>query len=334
MDESWVSKIDPLFKGKQPKFWADKVFHLFANRTCRPKKGDLREIAVALYFLFCGDCIRRSQNDDYRTFSVPFQKWLDKLVLGSVEPKAAESSEEEQNRSSIGKTTVSDTQQVQAAAHKVTIDGRVSFVQFQRLYLRLPLEDLLTQRFLKDLYMSGTACFLHYGGPLFDIVASVQGNDGTYRALLVCVKAHHTFGRRDVDIEFNAMDQFRNDLASSEVISNACFMLVLIGSDVQTRESMPECTKDKLLVMIPSEDSFGCSRLVTDSTEQREKCEIHSSHNFLNSYEVASMDDTERVAFVTKCLRSSASAGSVHYLDAILKHGPNEAIGAAGDDED
>jgi hypothetical protein len=152
MDGDWQSNE---VKGQLPYFWTKKAFDLFASGMCRPNKGDLGEIAVALYLLFCGDIIRKETDAKYYTFGVPFSSWLDKL---------RDPSDDEIE------TNAEDTVEPHPKRLKHSYSGKVSFIQFRRLHLRLPLASLLTQEFLKDLYLSGTARFLYSACPVFDLL--------------------------------------------------------------------------------------------------------------------------------------------------------------------
>jgi hypothetical protein len=198
MDRNWKSKVDPSYKGQRPEFWAKAAFDLFANGLCRPNERDLGEIAVALYFLFCADTVRNEDSGSpdfgYDTFGLPFQEWFDSL---GKEPRKPIEPDGSKNRRSL---RVPARKKAQADAKW---DGwSVSFMQFQRLYLRLPFPEMFRGTFLEDLYLSGTACFLYSAACIFDFVASIKQSNRTYRALLIGVKAHHTFRASDVEKEF------------------------------------------------------------------------------------------------------------------------------------
>jgi hypothetical protein len=323
MDSGWTSDVDDKnkYKGREPTFWAEAAFDLFTNGLCRPNKGDLGEIAVALYFLFCADAIRCEQrvkkHDDYRTFGVSFQEWF--KSLSQEPPKPNETAVSERRSKRVIERNEKKRKAGADARGTTEVVGKVSFMQFQRLYLRLPFSVMLTPAFLKDLYLSGTACFLYSAAPVFDFVASIQEGGGTYRALLISVKARHTFRASDVEKEFEKMRAFREEAGAPEQISNACCMLVLVGLEDPGGDPMPKNTKDHLLVVIPREDAFGCSRLVTVSTYQAEQAEIYCSHGFLKSQNVP-LNEEKRKEFAKDCLRASGGLEPVQYLDVLLQH--------------
>ena len=49
---------------------------------CRPEKGDAGEIFAALYMLFCGDILRKQENELMERFSVSLQDWFRLLKNG------------------------------------------------------------------------------------------------------------------------------------------------------------------------------------------------------------------------------------------------------------
>jgi hypothetical protein len=80
---------------------------------------------------------------------------------------------------------------------------------------------------------------------------------------------------------------------------------------------MPADTDNGMLVNIPREDAFGCSRLVINSSSQAEQAEVYSSHNFLDSYEVPALPDG-RKAFAISSLRTKGMDTTIDYLDLML----------------
>jgi hypothetical protein len=210
MDGGWQSNE---VKGQLPNFWTGKAFDLFASGMCQPNKGDLGEIAVALYLLFCGDIIRKKMNDDkkvndgekvndnYCTFGISFSSWL---AVMNDPPRDHEN--ESKDADIDGPRSKRARQSTDSEVDSEADIGKVSFIQFRRLHLRLPLASLLTQEFLKDLYLSGTARCLYSACPVFDFVASIQQNDEkTYQALLINVKSYRTFRASDIKSEFVKM---------------------------------------------------------------------------------------------------------------------------------
>ena len=50
-------------KGESKKWWTQKLQEIFSRGIVSPDKGNLGEVVVALYILFCGDLLRTSINE-------------------------------------------------------------------------------------------------------------------------------------------------------------------------------------------------------------------------------------------------------------------------------
>lgn len=149
------------------------------------------------------------------------------------------------------------------------------------------------------------------------------------------------------------MKKFRyiktNKKASPE-LRNAWYMLLLIGEldpnslddkyednidddydddtttetcDVEPEDSNIDDTKDwanviqgtkDLVIKVKTNDIFGVTNLVLNSTEQAERSEIYSNHGHLYSFATELEDDD----FVKKCLRASANVNTKSYLQSII----------------
>ncbi|MEL7196635.1 MAG: hypothetical protein AAFO96_29720, partial [Bacteroidota bacterium] len=81
MDQKWSMHTgnNRKVKGKDKKFWVKAASTLFKEGICTPEKGNVGEVFVALYFLFCADMLR---TDDYNTFSVDLLSWWELLKSG------------------------------------------------------------------------------------------------------------------------------------------------------------------------------------------------------------------------------------------------------------
>ena len=68
---------------RRRKTWCvEKMKLIYSEQICTPEKGDLGEVMVALYFLFCADEIRGAKDREYNTFSVRLGDWIERLVNG------------------------------------------------------------------------------------------------------------------------------------------------------------------------------------------------------------------------------------------------------------
>jgi hypothetical protein len=268
---------------------------IFGIGICRPNKGDLGEVAAAMYLLFCGDLIRKRIDPMYTTFSISFADWLSVL------------------KDPVAKTTALQDQQT-TYVHTAGATDEVSFVQFRRLHFRLPLVKLLTQVFLKHLYLSGTACYLYEENNTFDLVASIQskaGNEDSYKPLLISVQAREEFDASAIKQAFADMEK-----ATKGIVGGAVVMLVLVGREFPRKIKLPADTDIRKLVVVPVDDPFGVSNLVVQTTEQNERSEIYSSHDFLYALNAGNDDDDD--GFVEDCLRKTAPTASKQYLRDVI----------------
>jgi hypothetical protein len=302
MDKDWTignitTTSDKVYIGQSPSFWTEKALEIFGIGICRPNKGDLGEVAAAMYLLFCGDLIRKRIDPMYTTFSISFADWLSVL------------------KNPISKTKELELQDQQIInVHTVGATDEVSFVQFRRLHFRLPLVKLLTQVFLKHMYLSGTACYLSEEHNTFNLVASIKlkaGNEDSYKPLLISVQAHMA------EFDASAIEQAFVDMetAINGIVGGAVGMLVLVGQEIPRTIVMPADTDIRKLVVVPLEDPFGVSNLVVQTTEQNERSEIYSSHDFLYAFNTGNDDDD---VLVEDCLRKTAPTASKQYLRDMI----------------
>jgi hypothetical protein len=300
MDKDWTignitTTSDKVYIGQSPSFWTEKALEIFGNGICRPNKGDLGEVAAAMYLLFCGDLIRKRIDPMYTTFSISFADWLSVLK----DPKSKSKALQDQQTTYV---------------HTAGATDEVSFVQFRRLHFRLPLVKLLTQVFLKHLSLSGTACYLYEENNTFDLVASIQskaGNEDSYKPLLISVETGM------VEFDAPAIEQAFADMetATQGIAGGAVVMLVLVGREFPRKIKLPADTDIRKLVVVPVDDPFGISNLVVQTTEQNERSEIYSSHDFLYAFNTG-IDDND--GFVEDCLRTTAPMASKQYLRDMI----------------
>lgn len=130
------------------KVWTDHARELFSMGLCTPAKGDIGEIAAALFMLFCGDELRMEINKKLETFAVPLQEWLKKM----------------------GATPI-----IQVADEDCREEKHVSFIQFCRNYVRLsPGEIANNQEYLRELHESACGIYMYSGAVACDLLAAVS----------------------------------------------------------------------------------------------------------------------------------------------------------------
>jgi hypothetical protein len=81
MVDGWQFESSPvIYRGKHPKTWMKKAEEFYSNGIASPPKGDIGEIAGALYMFFCVDVLRYSLDKTMLTLRVPFEDWVCKLL--------------------------------------------------------------------------------------------------------------------------------------------------------------------------------------------------------------------------------------------------------------
>ena len=210
-------------KGEKKQWWSGKMKEIFSTGLVSPSKGDLGEVVVALYMLFCGDVLRKEISNRmtrrdkdkmaYTQFSVSLDSWLDLLCSG-------------------GK--VIESKRVAACSLSV------GFIQVCRNNLRPysnSWESLKDQAFLEHIFQSGIAFYVFDGCPLIDMVVPMRVNnlDGSHGArpkfkfvpLLVSIKSRLIFDQNAAETACEAM---KTKAAASHLNAALC-LLISFGSD-------------------------------------------------------------------------------------------------------
>jgi len=91
MDEDFEYTADfskQVGKGRPNRWWAMRLTDIFSSGLVSPDNGNVGEVVVALYLLFCGDLLRKRFNNKdvpengYKRFSVCLDAWLQLLQNG------------------------------------------------------------------------------------------------------------------------------------------------------------------------------------------------------------------------------------------------------------
>jgi len=218
MDENWSMTTNTgKTTGQAKTWWVSRMKEIFANKICTPEKGDLGEVMVALYFLFCADIIRGEADSDYSTFSVPLEKWIDKLVSGGCESTQGHN----------------QTAKLGSSLKQVTFGA----IQVCRNYLRLndfSWTSLGEKDFLKNLYKSGVGFYVFPGCSTIDLVFPLWlAEKDQYLPMLVSVKSHVYFGPSAAKKECEAMAK-RAEEAKSEHNQGVLCILAIFGSETKS----------------------------------------------------------------------------------------------------
>jgi hypothetical protein len=77
MDADWKSSDN--VKGQSPKFWSNVARELFTSGICYPDKGNVGEVGVSLYLLYCSDDLRKEMNIKPTTTTVTDKGQVSKI---------------------------------------------------------------------------------------------------------------------------------------------------------------------------------------------------------------------------------------------------------------
>lgn len=287
MDENWSMKLPggKTLKGQSRDWWVGQMKSIYCKQLCKPEKGDLGEVMVALYFLFCADVIRGMHNSDYNTFSVPLDEWIKVLVSGG-EPKSEEtqSSTERSNKRAKG------------------LQSGLSFgaIQVCRNYVRAydnSWDSLRDENFLEQMYKSGVGFYVFAGCSTIELVFALRLTqvDGKtrYLPMFVSVKCHVYFGPAAAQTECDKMKEKAKDDNSP---CGALCILVVFGSETKSNDGtyrlsescVSELEEGKVVSMVlrvPVEDKFGLTKGYLDlTTFESEFSEVLASHSFLGAH--------------------------------------------------
>eukprot|EP00980_Cylindrotheca_fusiformis_P031601 scaffold26664_cov191-Cylindrotheca_fusiformis.AAC.1 len=316
MDEQWTPS-NTKAKGKEKKWWVNKVKIMFSEGLCVPEKGDFGEVMVALYFLLCADEERKAMDEQqeiqnkYKTFSVPLDAWLNRLVNG-------------------GKRT----QVFKGGKHQGPTFGAI---QVCRNYLRAyntDWKELGDQKFLKLTYESGVGFYVFPGCQTIDLVFPLKIADSEFAPLVVSVKSRSYYA----DSLANAqLEEMRKRAKGAKWKCGLC-LLVLFGLDPSSKEKDSKAKSPKAkspntkaktptndlasgdasklvdakgkgsivckILRICGKDDFGISQSFENLTSIVPISEILTSHSFLTVHADAMESDTKRKKeFLNSCVR-------------------------------
>jgi hypothetical protein len=297
MDEDWKlpSPGGGDICGKNKLFWTKKMSELFSTGLCLPLKGGLEELAAAFYLLSCGDVIRKSIDRDYRTFSVPLSKFVQRIVNPN-----GHAADEEADTSSFHYT-----------------NAHVSFIQVVRNYIRFSFSDLGNQDFLEQLYKSGTAFYGYPGCDGYDLVACIRlsnAHEVMYVPLVVSISSA-------ADVSFDQMSELQDALGSTDVTFGMGILLVFgAPTNLPTETSLLSKADVNVLlqkqsvvkvVSVPTNDPFGITDFLLTTSFGPVKSEVTSSHSFLYR------NSKEKVPS-SSLLRDQPNKDDLLYLDNLL----------------
>jgi hypothetical protein len=273
---------------------------IYTRGLCQPEKGDFGEVMVALYFLLCGDILRKFRNThtiEYETFSVSLHDWLFLLQSGGRIGGLQSGSKKEESHEQEQSTRVTRGNKAAQSGDHVCQLATVSFIQVCHNYLRScgpDWEGIEDESFLEYLYESGTAFYVFPGCNTIDLVAPIKIQESTlckHAPLVVSIKSHYYFSPKEARTECARMEEKATDAG----IKSALCLLVVFGSPVNSNDGElaldPKAAVSELcagkvvskVLRIPTADAFGLSSAFAELMSHDELAEVFASHSFIRA---------------------------------------------------
>jgi hypothetical protein len=251
--------------GREPKFWTDTARELFSSGICHPSKGDVGEVAAALYLLFCGDAARKELDDNkkYMKFSIDLCAYVEKLTTSNSQQAATAFMMEEAKPAKGGASSKCSYQ--------------VNFIQFTRQTFHISFQNLCHQSVLEMLYKSANALYLPTNTAVFDMLASIKCVDTMgkieYIPLAASVKSRRTFGPKELDEELERME---TEMSNAKIERALCLVILLdlknSGTSAVIENSLDIGNLSKLddsiackVLFVKNDDCFGIGTLIQNT---------------------------------------------------------------------
>jgi hypothetical protein len=270
MDDTWKCHE---IRGNHPEFWTEAATDLFSSGICHPSKGDVGEVAAALYLLFCGDILRRKINANYMNFSVDLSSYIMQLVVAS---------------------SADDTEgKVPSNASSSTHQYKINFIQIVQQYFKISLEYLCSNNILEWMYNSACGVYLPSYSEVFDILAPIKSIDkvgnSEFVPFIISVKSRREFGPSEVQKEFKRM---KVEMETNKVTNGLCLLVLLdvknnpLTSEIEPNQKDLEKSLTTGIVykaISIRNDMFGINKLVQNTryAADNEKCQLYSCHAML-----------------------------------------------------
>jgi len=281
---------------------------IFSSGLCLPAKGDVGEIAIALYLLFCGDILRARMNQGlsrcYHVLSVDFSSWM-KLVWGGGEAELDA-----------------------ALRHDDPWEGlQVNCIQFFRYSIQSSLEEMEKDTFLESLYLKGCGIYCPTNFEAIDhalsCLDSKNTNQNGYVGLYISGKNYAYLSPQDaVDYLLKSYKTMKK-----KGISKGLLLLGIVGQDRNTSDRITLCrnyeekwresqsedddaiealvtateTKDirtafRVGFFCLHSDGFGINRMLNDlsSVKDQQTAEIYSIHSELIHKQVSRENENDK----------------------------------------
>ena len=305
MDEDWKSS-DEQRQGQSMAKWVEIAKRAFAQRLCQSEKGDVGEIFAALYLLFCGDILRKRQNNGNKHWvklSVDLEEWFSLVKDGGKDDDNRDSSRGGRQVEAGGTTSHQESGGMKSHGNTMT----VSFIQVCRNFLR---SDAFSDRNVLE-YMSkaSVAWYTYRNCKAIDLAASIRVTKSqetesdkkvSYHPLFVSVKNWENISKTNVENWMTSMKDFLNTTATEgQQRPKALCLVVAFGTNIQEENVNEEYTKsdldgfptkDVFRLIVPKDDKFDIAKTVLEMGLPEERSEVYSSHAFITCY-----NNTERL---------------------------------------
>ena len=283
-------------RGRPKIRWVGKMKQIYSEQICTPEKGDLGEVMVALYFLFCADEIRGANDRDYNTFSVRLGDWIERLVNGG---RVGETVLRGNNANK--KARFEKKRDAMAVDDDANTDIAFGAIQVCRNYIRSYNHSWASLRkhgFLESLYKSGVGFYVFAGCSVIDLVFPLRLGKDKYLPLFVSVKSHVYFSpkaaKRECDRMVEAVEASdKSEESNSGEKLGALCILAIFGSGSESQDAEykldPSCVQELVkgnveskVLRIQDNDEFGISKAFLElTTPETEESEAFTSHSFI-----------------------------------------------------
>jgi hypothetical protein len=243
--------------------------------------------------------VSQQGEDQYMTFAVYFDEFLQKLVDNRKDPQEGDdaTSMSEEDMSEAEEGSVAEEGNIAEEDIDMTTDQidsksyKISFIQVCRNHCHMELKELCEENYLKWMFNASCAVYLPTNFPVFDILASIRYHKGItdqYIPFLVSVKCRCNFRDNDVNKELECM---KKEMRKNKIGSAFCLLVVLDSSKITSKArnllentdfgDLSSSVVTKALVIGPK-DTFGIANLVEMTRFGGSlSSEIYSSHSIV-----------------------------------------------------
>jgi hypothetical protein len=327
---------DPI-TGKNPMFWSREAMLLLASGFCLPEKGNAGDIMGALYMLYCGDVLRHAADKSLRTFSVPLREWY------SLMRDNTRKSEDDKASSSDLRMDVNFIQvccnyfrahswRTQEALELMYKSGTAIYVfpDCDAIDIVAAIRVMHNGEPFYHPMLVNVKCYMKvepgqinkFINKMKKLVKEIRSDEKHEKSKKQKAgKAKRRHNQEEQNLDLTEVQDLESD---REIRISRCppvlGLLIVIGAERQPNVSVA-LDNDKLgefpkkdtfrAICVPTDDAFGISGALRDTTTIHEMAEIFSSHGFVYG---------EDVKQVNKVLRSGSRSKKVtNFVESLFK---------------